>query len=448
MYIQEHTIFPEMGDSYVAMAVKNKTFQQMLTARSMDINPAHVFIACPLFIIVVMSIILLVVVLLHYFFRDTFKEGGLNRHRKAAIVSIAIISFNRLVYFVALDSCAIYFRRDIEIKYPEYSSIHYDGQPGKLHAILYHIPSVLFVFDLFFLILSLFFASLVGLCICKISPTSQSTPPSNVEETQLEPKTTQSDTPKNTLPPSSALQTDSQHGPTSTSSERKDNVEKKVLQDRVYYCLVPIIILFLLGILLHMPYIAMAYLSDPRHAASILLYYIVVTFIEFGLLELTFRSIWLGKTDRDCAKKLSNKGRCILGAIIAALLSLSVYVLTVTATMFFYLIPVSESIGRAPSQIVITYQTAFILVGGYIIYKVIIKKQNSFQRAIRVCHREWKSKPDHELLTYFFIDAIKKMDDFHKSHMDDKTRTQLIQKNANNDHEDEPQTPAETEQSS
>ena len=116
--------------------------------------------------------------------------------------------------------------------------------------------------------------------------------------------------------------------------------------------------------------------------------------------------------------------------------------------MFFYLIPVSESIGRAPSQIVITYQTAFILVGGYIIYKVIIKKQNSFQRAIRVCHREWKSKPDHELLTYFFIDAIKKMDDFHKSHMDDKTRTQLIQKNANNDREDEPQAPAETEQSS
>ena len=87
---------------------------------------------------------------------------------------------------------------------------------------------------------------------------------------------------------------------------------------------------------------------------------------------------------------------------------LLVYGLLITATIFFYLIPVRESIGKAPSQVVVTYQTAFILVGGYIIYKVIIKKQNSLQRAIRECYADWKSKPDHELLTHFYGDIIKK----------------------------------------
>lgn len=82
--------------------------------------------------------------------------------------------------------------------------------------------------------------------------------------------------------------------------------------------------------------------------------------------------------------------------------------LSFAATIFFYLIPVRESIGKAPSQVVVTYNTAFILVGGYIIYKVIIKKQNSLQRAIRESYDNCKSMPDHELLKHFYWEVIKK----------------------------------------
>ena len=366
-----------MDSSYVAMAANNKTFKQMLVVRSMDIESTAVFITCPIAIIIIFTFVILpTIMMLHCFFRDTFQKGGLNRHRKAAIVSSAVIGFNRLVYFIALDICAITFK---EFEYPKYYS--FDGLPAdELHAVLYNIPWFLFAFDALFLILSLLciVVSLVGLCICRIS--SKHTCMS--ENTQCVGK-----------------------------PEPADNGGGKVLQDKVYYFLLPVTVFFLLGILLHMPYIAMAYLSDPRHAASILIYYIVITFSEFGLLELTFRSIWFGKD-----KKLSNGVRCALGTGIAVLLSLSVYILTVAATMFFYLIPVSESIGRAPSQVVITYQTAFILVGGYIIYRVIIKKQNSFQRAIRNSEcaeaKDWKTKPDHELLTYFYKYIIDKMDKF------------------------------------
>lgn len=184
-------------------------------------------------------------------------------------------------------------------------------------------------------------------------------------------------------------------------------------------------ICFLLSVLIHMPYVAMAYLSDPRHAASVLLYYIVITFVEFGLLEFTFRSMCFGKGRSEgstspvpthncgrCKCIHTREYRCVFGTCAAILFSVFVHALTVTATIFFYLIPVSESIGRAPSQIVVTYQTAFILVGGYIIYQVIIKKQNSLQRAIRECNDEWKSLPDHELLTEFYKDTINKTDEY------------------------------------
>ena len=164
----------------------------------------------------------------------------------------------------------------------------------------------------------------------------------------------------------------------------------------------------------------MAYLSDPRHAASILLYYIVIIFAEFGLLELTFRSICFREKELDCFKeeneckkcirccKNERCCRCILAtSMVFALLTL-IYSLSIAATIFFYLIPVRESIGKAPSQVVITYNTAFILVGGYIIYKIIIKKQNSLQRAIRESYDNWKSMPDHELLKNFYQAVIKK----------------------------------------
>ena len=167
---------------------------------------------------------------------------------------------------------------------------------------------------------------------------------------------------------------------------------------------------------------AMAYLSDPRHAASILLYYIVIIFAEFGLLELTFRSIcFRGEKELYCFKeeykckecicyfKDERYCRCILATSMVFALLVLIYGLSIAATIFFYLIPVRESIGKAPSQVVVTYNTAFILVGGYIIYKVIIKKQNSLQRAIRECYGEWKSMPDHELLKRFYRKVIEEL---------------------------------------
>lgn len=202
-----------------------------------------------------------------------------------------------------------------------------------------------------------------------------------------------------------------------------------------------------------MPYIVMAYLSDPKHAANVLLYYIVIIFDEFGLLELIFRSICFREKELHCGKEKykcreficcykknnncrENCCRCVLATSMVVALLLLVRGLSISVTIFFYLIPVRESIGKAPSQVVVTYQTAFILVGGYIIYKVIIKKQNSLQRAIRVCYTDWKPKPDHELLTDFYEDVIKR---FIK---DEKINDQLKQKDTKKEHKNGAPQPA------
>jgi hypothetical protein len=387
------------------MAVNRKTFNQLLDVRSTNINAAAVLTVCPIFIFIVLVFILAIILILHCC-RGTVKESELNRHRKAAIVSSSIVGFNRLIYFVILDIIAIYFGRMITNN--DYGTIHFQDQDclvglSCLHSNIYNIPIVLLVLDILLFIVS-FVCTAISIAVLCRYPREQN-------------------------------ETDAHH--------LTQGAQIKALSinahDIAYYLLMSSSICFLFGILVHIPYIAMAYLSDPRHAASVLIYYIVITFVEFGLLEFTFRSTWFSKGQSETESTSLNSvastyGRRIVrafGTCAAILFSVLIHTLTVTATIFFYFIPVSESIGRAPSQVVVTYQTAFILIGGYIVYRVIIKKQNSLQRAIREykCDDYWKSLPDHELLTEFYKDTIEKTDRYFQHMNDYTTRNQSRQVN-------------------
>ena len=442
VYIQEQTIYPEIDDGYVAMAVNRNTFHQLLDARSMNINAAVVFILCPIITFIILVCILIIILILHCF-RGTFEERELNRHRKAAIVSSAIVGINRLIYFLILDSFAVSFRSTITNN--DYATIHFEDQ------VNFHSINIPFVIDILLLVSSIICAgtSIAIFCICPHdqNKTNAQTkkesdqlnadnehPAVESEAVELQhlasapihhleasgnnkvtaDKMTQTGEPEKIKFANKMTQTGEPENIITQTGEPKNIITQTGKCIRIaYYLLMSISISFLLGVLIHMPYIAMAYLSDPRHAASVLLYYIVITFVEFGLLEFTFRStIFFGK--RQSESTIFNCGRCmyVYGICTAILFSVLIHALTVTATIFFYLIPVSESIGTAPSQIVVTYQTAFILVGGYIIYQVIIKKQNSFQRAIREYNDEWESLPDHELLTKFYKDTIEKTDKY------------------------------------
>ena len=283
----------------------------------------------------------------------------------------------------------------------DYGTIHFRDQDclSSLHSIIYNIPIVLLIFDIVLLIVSIA-CTVISLCIF-------------THKTELN---TQSHDYVHVHVQTASRSEDEISEPEEITCAKQEEIKKKInIRDIAYYLLMSFSICFLLGVLVHMPYIAMAYLSDTRHAASVLLYYIVVTFVEFGLLEFTFRSTWFGKEQSEnntspASRFNGERCTCTCAFIAAILFSVLVHALTVTATIFFYLIPVNESIGRAPSQIVVTYQTAFILIGGYIIYQVIFKKQNSLQRALRECKHKWKSLPDHELLTEFYKDTITKTD--------------------------------------
>ena len=153
VYIQEQTIYPEIDDGYVAMAVNRKTFNQLLDARSMNINHAVVLILCPIIIFLILAIMLVIILILHIF-RGTFEERELNRHRKAAIMSSAVVGINRLIYFLILDSFAVSFRSTITNN--DYATIHFEDQDclSSLHSTIYNIPIVPLIFDIVLLMAS------------------------------------------------------------------------------------------------------------------------------------------------------------------------------------------------------------------------------------------------------------------------------------------------------
>ena len=132
------------------MAVNRKTFDRILDVRS-PIKPILVFIVCPIFMFLIMLVLLALIFVLHCI-RGTFKKGELNRNGKAAIMSSAIISISRLLYFIALDSCAVHLSRNTTNE----AVITY---PGELPTVLNNtIPIILLILDLvlfFFFLLSL-----------------------------------------------------------------------------------------------------------------------------------------------------------------------------------------------------------------------------------------------------------------------------------------------------
>lgn len=81
MYIQEQTVYPEIDDNYIAVAVNKRTFEQLLSARSVHISAKDVFITGPLFITFIMFITLVIVLVLGVV-RGTFGHGELNRQGK------------------------------------------------------------------------------------------------------------------------------------------------------------------------------------------------------------------------------------------------------------------------------------------------------------------------------------------------------------------------------
>ena len=193
-------------------------------------------------------------------------------------------------------------------------------------------------------------------------------------------------------------------------------------------------------LVIHLPYVAIAYLNDAAYATSSFIYYTVVSFVIFGALELTYGTFQQALITRDDIikqaspsaieasndddpelgndhsalihvdkedKKEGREGegdeedtdtcdgpcfpfctksetllKCIWGITIP-FFALLVIILIGLTTAALVVIPISKAFSDAPNRLVGFYQTTVVVVGVYFAYKSFFKKTPTLEMAIK-----------------------------------------------------------------
>ena len=339
MYIDEQSINPRIPASYFPIAVNNETLEEVInnvTETLIQVSRKDILISCPI-IATVLTIIVIVTMLIIYAYganlRNQLGNGDLSSRAKATTMSISIISFGRITIFILLDTGAILFRNkhlDTQVE-----AIYHSGKFGELNDIMYNIPVTLLVFDITALVacgIIVFFAFCFKLCPRLIG--------------------------------------------------------RHRIKGLHYYCLALTVVPLIFSCLSHAPYIIMAYVSDASYASSIFIYYVLVLFVEFGVLEYTLSTTCFDKpgghnitnffgmkSNRACKIYIYR----ICTGMLLLLLPILINGIMTTIFIFFYFVPIKYALSNAPNDLVVIYQSAIVLVGGYITYKTVFQRKGNEQ---------------------------------------------------------------------
>ena len=172
-------------------------------------------------------------------------------------------------------------------------------------------------------------------------------------------------------------------------------------QSKEYMLLALSIVPPVLSFVVHLPYIAIAYLNDASNATSMFIYYTLVAFAFFGTLDLTYGTYvdaLLIAREREARAQDENndqegqQGCCgclksersiqnlsAFGTPIFALLNLALIGMTTTALV---VIPISKAFTDTSNRLVGFYQTAVVLFGAYFVYLNVFKKKPTLEAAI------------------------------------------------------------------
>ena len=344
-----------MDESRIASAINAASFDELIKTYGNDTsNLVTTFsITSPLVIsISAVTIFPLLIILQCCIPReDTDNNGQYTEQKKAAIVSFVTIGFVRLSLIVALDGSATHYTQNLfEV---ELKRLHHND--NTQHNILYSTPFILLALDLVFWLAYLVIVIRLAVRLIK----------SNVD-------------------------------------------------DKGYYHLAFTLSLPIASILLHVPFIAIAYLNDANHAGSVLILYTVVTFLEFIILKFIFTQ-WFNLSSNSQNIKYH---ACLVFVIIFSLCLL--YAIITISVCFFYYLPINHSISSTSNQIIIIYQTGLVFVGAVVAYKAIFETQNVFVKALDGCKNEietqlldeneaarWGRSTDQKKLTIFYQYIIK-----------------------------------------
>ena len=342
-YIQEQSIYARIDELQGATAVNRVVFDNTIRSYGDDTQnlAASLSVAYPFILLISVLIIAVIIGLLMCVqctrickHKSKTTEGKqykkLSYKYKAAIISIAIIVAIRLIMMLALDAAAIYYTfkpSTVDIK-----EIHNSDD-----EVLYYAPFGLLTVDLLSAI-----TYVVIVCTASACKTR------------------------------------------SCGAGSKSNT---AFSDIRYYIIALTLFCFLATALVHLPYVAIAYINDPNYAGSVFIFFTIATFLEFIILELIFISWFKFNTEVTPSDEVHRKycSTTFTFTIIAMILSLSLlYLMLSVSVCFFFYLPIKHSISNPPNQIIIIYQTGLIFAGALVTYKTIFKRQsNPLIRALK-----------------------------------------------------------------
>ena len=151
----------------------------------------------------------------------------------------------------------------------------------------------------------------------------------------------------------------------------------------------------------HVPYVAIAYLNDVSHATSMFIYYTVVAFVMFGILDLShgayIRALLDLKKPQDKKSDRKKKPctqifcgcpsneedihkRSACGILFFTVLTLFLIGMITAALVT---IPISKAFTDTSNRLLGFYQTALVLVGAYLFYRSVFKKKTTLESEIQ-----------------------------------------------------------------
>lgn len=176
---------------------------------------------------------------------------------------------------------------------------------------------------------------------------------------------------------------------------------------------------------IHVPYVAIAYLNDVSHATSMFIYYTVVAFVIFGILDLshgTYVRILLRSKKRDICGCPSNEEaihrRSLWGVLCFTMVTL---LLIGMITAALVTIPISKAFTDTSNRLLGFYQTALVLIGAYLFYRSAFKKETTLESEVekRVTHikqegndAHWQALSKHQKLAKVYSHMLDILADY------------------------------------
>ena len=409
LYAQKQSTTPQIDDTYNAKGANGKTWKERLNH---DKRIAQIIVCSQVFTILFAVIIIALVGAIRVLPKFLTKKENNETSRALCCTDVSkdkycrqlssddtmpltfsafVLSIISNLYILALDSAAIQYRNELHGSDEDLTDIYDSESIGTPYNILYNLPVVVFVFDIVItaVLIGIAVGSLLTMFVCGLSRLHNQ----------------------------------------KVRSKCNEKMSKIIIEmSNIYGCyafsLITGIICTIAVVLMHFPYIAIAFLNDVYHAGSIFVYYSIIGFALFVIVELVYKYIII-KAASKCnpnekphqKSSLCCKYYCCLITVLFVIILLFLG-LIITVTCYFVLIPINKSISDAPNRLIGLYQSGVIVIAAIVVYKTFLRKgRKPIHKAIKASKKfgkkdDWTKLTEEEKQDRFYAKVLAMVNEY------------------------------------